>query len=86
MDEYPPGVMWFFQHIAVLNAPMFRKTLRSVNGTFEVEAVASQIRILSNNVRKKHIGVNLGFMLAVITLLLFAAAAASYVVAVTSAS
>jgi hypothetical protein len=81
--EYPPGVMWFFQFISVLDPAVFRKTLIGVTASFEIEALASQITALSNNVRKKHRAANLGFALAVVTLFLFAAAAASYVVAVT---
>lgn len=82
--EYPPGVMWFFQFISVLDRAVFRKTLVGVNASFEIEALASQIIALADNVRKKHLAANLGFAFAVVTLFLFAAAAASYVIAVTS--
>ncbi len=41
--------------------------------------MASQIEELAKNVRKKHIAVDLGFVLAMVTLLLFASAAVSYV-------
>lgn len=77
--EYPPEVMWFFQHLAALEPQRFRETLASVDAPFELHAMASQIEKLSGNVRKKHIAVDLGFVLAMLTLLLFAAAAVSYV-------
>jgi hypothetical protein len=83
--EYPPGVMWFFQFISVLDPPVFRKTLVGVNASFEIEVLASQIIALADNVRKKHLAANLGFAFAVVTLFLFAAAAVSYVIAVASA-
>ena len=75
-----------FQFIAVLDAPMFRRTLIGVNAAFEIEALASQIVIFSNNVRRKHLAVNMGSVLAIVTLLLFAGSAASYVAAARSVS
>jgi hypothetical protein len=84
-NVYPSAVMWFFQFIAVLDPPMLRRTLMHADAGFEIDALASQISILSENVRRKHLAVNIGFVLAVVTLLLFAGAAASYVVAVRSA-
>jgi hypothetical protein len=81
LDTYPPGTMWFFQFISGLNSAKFQRTLFRIDSRFEIEALASQISILSNNVRKKHIGANVGFVLAIATLLLFGAAAASYVMA-----
>jgi hypothetical protein len=81
-EKYPAGVMWFFQFVSVLDPAVFRQTLIGVDEPFEVDALASQISILSKNVRKKHIAANVGFVLAVVTVLLFAASAASYVAAI----
>jgi hypothetical protein len=79
-SEYPPDVMWFFQHLAVLDPDRLRQTLAHVDSAFELNAMASQLEKLSSNVRKKHIAVDLGFGLALTTLVLFAGAAASYLV------
>ena len=77
--EYPPDIMWFFQHVAALEAARFRQTLVNVDQLFELNAMASQIEKLASNVRRKHIAVDLGFALAVATLLFFALAAVSHV-------
>ena len=52
--QYAPKAMWFFQMVANLEERRFRATLEAVNGLFEIEAMASQIQILSKNVRTKH--------------------------------
>ena len=80
--EYPPDVMWFFQHVAALDASKFRQTLNNVDSPFELNAMASQLEKLPSNVRKKHIAVDIGFAFSVATLVLFALAAGSYVVTV----
>jgi hypothetical protein len=79
-DRYPADVMWFFQHVAALEWPRFRNTFHHLDSKFEVDAMALQVEKLAGNVRKKHIAVDLGFVLSVATLLLFTLAAASYVV------
>src|SRR4051812_36919618 len=53
-----PQTMWFFQMVSALDEARFVSTLKSVDCAFEVEVLASQIRILSGNVRKKHRAVN----------------------------
>ena len=77
-DDYAPKVMWFFQMITVLDKDRFRTTLDAVNDPFELEAMASQIPILSKHVRSKHRYVNYGFALAALTVILFFFAALSY--------
>lgn len=84
-ETYPSGVMWFFQLVAGLDEDMFRRTLLGVNARFEIEALSSQIAVLSKNVRRKHIAANVGFALGIVTLLLFAGAATSYGLAARSA-
>lgn len=79
-DRYAADVMWFFQHVAALEPPKFRNTLFHIKSPFELEAMASQIKELAKNVKRKHIAVDLGFASSVATLLLFMLAAASYVV------
>jgi hypothetical protein len=78
-DAYPPEAMWFFQHLAALESGRFRRTMDEVDGRFELHAMASQIEKLSCNVRRKHVAVDVGFALALATLLLFAMAAVTYV-------
>jgi len=78
---YPPGVMWFFQFLAALDPGMFLRTLASVDSAFEVDALASQITILASNVRRKHFAVNVGFVSAIATVVLFAGSALFYVAA-----
>jgi hypothetical protein len=70
--------MWFFQMVANLEENRFRATLKAVDDSFEIEAIASQIQILSTNVRTKHRYVNAGFALAATTLVLFLFAGLSY--------
>ena len=77
---YPPKVMLFFQMVAVLEETRFCGTLKAINGSFEIEALASQIQILSRNVQKKHRAVNAGFVLAATTLILFLFSGLSYLV------
>jgi hypothetical protein len=76
--QYAPEVMWFFQMVANLEENRFRATLKAVDDSFEIEAIASQIQILSTNVRTKHRYVNAGFALAATTLVLFLFAGLSY--------
>ena len=76
---YPPQVMWFFQMVAALDPDGFRQRLAQADDAFEVEAMASQIHILSGNVRTKHRAANLGFLFTATTLCLFLFAGISYV-------
>lgn len=75
---YPPTMSCFFQFIERLEKEKFRETLRSADAEFEIKALASQIHILSGNVRKKHFAVNIGFMFAAAALAFFFISAASY--------
>jgi hypothetical protein len=77
-DTYPPQAMWFFQMVSVLDSDKFARTLGQVDAEFEIQALASQIHILSGNVRRKHFAANVGFVLVVATLSLFFAAGISY--------
>lgn len=76
--QYAPKVMWFFQMVASLDESRLLTTLEAVTGSFEIEAMGSQIKILSTNVRTKHCYVNAGFVLAATTLILFFLAGLSY--------
>lgn len=78
--HYVPKTMWFFQMVATLDEKRLRTTLHAVDGPFEIDAMASQIHILSGNVRTKHRLVNAGFVLAAATLILFFFAGLSYLV------
>lgn len=78
--QYAPKVMWFFQMVASLEERRFRTTMDAVDASFEIETMASQIQILSTNVQTKHRYVNVGFVLAATTLILFFFAGLSYLV------
>jgi len=78
-QTYTPSVCWFFQLIASLDKAEFEKRMRSLEPEFEVDAMASQIFLLSGNVAKKHRHINYSFSFAAITLLLFLASAMSFV-------
>jgi hypothetical protein len=70
--------MWFFQMVAALDVDAFRQRLAQADDEFEIDAMASQIHILSGNVRAKHRAANLGFLFAATTLCLFLFAGISY--------
>jgi hypothetical protein len=76
--ECPVTTMWFFQFVAHHDKKAFLKTLQSVDSAFEIESMASQIHILSTNVRAKHRLANAGFVLAASTLILFFLAGVTY--------
>jgi len=76
--QYSPKTLWFFQMVANLEEDRFRATLEAVDSAFEISAMASQIQILSGNVRTKHRAVNVGFVLAATTLIFFFFAGLSY--------
>lgn len=76
---YKPTVCWFFQMINELKKDEFSKRMKEISPVFEIEALASQVFILSGNVRKKHRYVNYSFVFAGATLLFFALSAASIV-------
>jgi hypothetical protein len=78
-DKYPPEtIMWFFQFIEVLDQKKFQATLESTEEEFELKVLAEEIYILSRNVRKKHLAVNIGFGFAALSLIFFVIAAVSY--------
>lgn len=76
--QFAPKVMWFFQMVANLEQSQFRASLEAVDVSFEIEAMASEIQILSRNVRTKHRAVNAGFVLSATTLIVFFFAGLSY--------
>lgn len=78
-ETYAASVCWFFQMISELDKVEFEKRMSALGPTFEVEALSSQIFLLSGNVRKKHHNVNYGFIFAGITLALFVISAISFV-------
>lgn len=78
-----PDTMWFFGHIARLkDRKRFQQRLEQFSEKDELTAISSQIFILSKNVLMKHAWVNRGFILIAVTLILFLAAATSYVIRV----
>ena len=76
--RYSADIMWFFQIVAALDPGVFRHTLEGATPAFEIEARASQIQILSRNVRNKHRDANVGFYLAATTLGFLVCAAVTY--------
>jgi len=77
-DIYAPQTVWFFQMLATLDPKRFHATLEGIDDRFEIEALGAQIQILSGNVRDKHRAVNLGFVFAAATMILFFFAGLSY--------
>jgi hypothetical protein len=78
-DKYPPEtIMWFFQFVEILDQQKFQATLESVEEEFELKVLAEEIYILSGNVRRKHLAVNIGFGFAALSLIFFVVAAVSY--------
>ena len=78
-EKYSPNVMMFFQSVSWLDHDKFQEQLKTVDKEFEVEALASQIYLLSKRVTTKHKAINYGFAFAGATLLFFLAAGMSYV-------
>lgn len=80
--SYDSKVMWFFQFVADLKMGPFLRGLEQAGDEFEIKVMASQIHVLSGNVRKKHRAANVGFLFAAVTLSLFLLAGISYVVSI----
>ena len=80
---YGPSVMWFFQAIAHLPEANAKARLIGADVAFAIHALAEQVVRLSPKVRRKHVLVNAGFGLLVLSLILFVAMVASYVVRAT---
>jgi hypothetical protein len=81
LEEKPAAAkMWFFEDIRRLNQEKFQRALSTVDQAFEIEAIGTSVFILASNVSKKHMWVNVGFVLAGVTLLLFLGATVSYFV------
>lgn len=81
-ETYKPQFMFFFQFLSRLHPEQMAEKLSAVTEKYEIEALAYQSRILSENVMRKHYWVNKGFVLAGLSLLLFLGAGISYVVRV----
>jgi hypothetical protein len=77
---YPPDFMWFFECIRHLDKNRFRVQLNTLDEKFEIDALANEISILSENVSKKHTWVNSSFVGFAVGLLAFLGMAISYVV------
>ncbi|MBL6999255.1 MAG: hypothetical protein ISR73_05285 [Gammaproteobacteria bacterium] len=75
-----PETMWFFGMIAQLkDRKRFQARLHEFTEEDELQALSSQIFIVSKNVLKKHKLVNRGFLFITLTLLAFLASSVSYV-------
>lgn len=81
-ESYRAEVMWFFQMIARLSPEGFVERMGRIGETFEIEALARQIQILSKNLEKKHRMVNLSFWLTGASLTSFLIAGVSYILRV----
>ena len=79
-DRQWPETMWFFGMIAQLkDRRRFQARLHEFTEEDELQALSSQIFIVSKNVLKKHKWVNRGFLFIALTLLAFLASGVSYV-------
>lgn len=83
-ETYKPEFMLFFQFISRLSERQIAEKLSTVDERFEIDALAHQLRTLSENVKEKHKWVNRGFALAGSSLILFLGVAISYVARVNS--
>jgi len=79
-QTYKPSTSWFFQMINALDREQFEKRVHHLEQGFEVDALASQIYLLSANVSKKHTHVNFGFAFGALTFLLFVLSGVSYLI------
>jgi hypothetical protein len=77
-EVYDAEIMWFFQFVAAVDVDVFRRTLETAGEDLELQAMESQVRILSGNVRRKHQAANLGFLFTALTLVFFSLAGISY--------
>lgn len=77
-ERYSPNVMMFFLTISWLDHNKFQEQLKTIDKEFEVEALASQIYLLSKRVTTKHKAINYGFVFAGATLVFFLAVGTSY--------
>lgn len=75
---YEYNVMWFFHKIAHLKKDKFRRSIFQVDKNFTIRVFADETFLLSGNVSKKHVWIDLGFFFIVITLILFLSAGISY--------
>ena len=77
-EKYSPNLMLFFKTISWLDHDKFQSQLADVDEEFEIKALASQSYLLAKRVNKKHLLVNLGFVLAGASLIFFLAGGMSY--------
>jgi hypothetical protein len=79
---YVPGVAWWFGMIAKMEPKLIARYLQTADDTFEADALADQIVVLSERILRKHRSVNWGWLFAGASLLSLVAAGASYVLRV----
>jgi hypothetical protein len=79
IKTYLPETTFFFQKISWLESTLYQKYMLSTDKKFEISALAIDVHVLSNNVRKKHKWVDIGFFLTGLSLLCFLAFSISYV-------
>lgn len=79
-SRYPASVMLFFKTITWLDHDRFVTEMKDVDEKFEIEALSSQVYLLSQRVNIKHILVNIGFLLTGASLVFFLIGGVSYVV------
>jgi hypothetical protein len=78
-----PDQLIFFQHLSKMSQRQLTEIYTAANPQLEIEALSSQIPVLSKNVLIKHKLVNWGFLLAGTSLLLLMAVAVSYIIRAT---
>jgi hypothetical protein len=79
---YSPNVMLFFKTICWLDHDEYQKEVGATDPAFHIKAFASQTYLLSERVYVKHVLINIGFLLAGASLILFLASGASYLIEV----
>jgi hypothetical protein len=79
---YKPQFMLFFQFLSRLQPKRIAERFSVINEEYEIEALAFQMQIISQNVMNKHYWVDRGFVLVGLSLLFFLSAGISYVLRV----
>jgi hypothetical protein len=78
-STYAPQFVSFFQHISYLQPEELAERLRTADADFVTRTLAYEVVALSKNVTRKHAWVNRAFVLAGVSVGMFLAACASYV-------
>lgn len=77
-DTYKAEALWYFGHLARLQAPAAVNAIRKADQSFEIDALSYNAVDLARKVYRKHRWVNAGWALMALSLITFAAAGVSF--------